>query len=174
MIIRRNICLCLIWIITKLFENFDENKIIGSKNKKMITALKSSTENFLTGFNGYFHENVFQRFTEHIEKLMDEKYKKYLEMSKHYNSQIKEMEFLGNSDENQHNDSLKEMLNSLKEEQQHEFDRIEDQYGSLIKEAHNNFKNVGFRNNKGIQIIEEKFKLDIYNLIKDTLDTTKK
>lgn len=76
---------------------FDENKIIGTKNKKMIVGIKYSTENFLTGFNGYFHQNVFQRFTEHIEKLMDEKYKKYLEISKNYNTQIKEMEFLANS-----------------------------------------------------------------------------
>jgi hypothetical protein len=71
-------------------------------------------------------------------------------------------------------DSIKDIINSLRDEQQHEFDRIEDYYGKLIKEAHNNFKNVGFRNNKGIQILEEKFKLDIYNLIKDTLDTSKK
>ena len=63
----------------------------------MISGIKYSTENFLTGFNGYFHENVFQKFTEHVEKLMDEKYKKYLEISKNYNTQIKEMEFLANS-----------------------------------------------------------------------------
>ena len=63
----------------------------------MIVGIKYSTENFLTGFNGYFHQNVFQKFTEHVEKLMDEKYKKYLEISKNYNAQIKEMEFLANS-----------------------------------------------------------------------------
>lgn len=112
---------------------------------------------------------------------MDEKYKKYLEISKNYNTQIKEMEFLANSgksivisDDNQHSDSIKDIISSLKEEQLHEFDRIEDYYGGMIREAHNNFKTVGFRNNKGIQILEEKFKLDIYNLIKDTLDTSKK
>jgi hypothetical protein len=72
-------------------------------------------------------------------------------------------------DDNQHKDNIKDIINSLKEEQQHEFDRIEDYYANVINENHNVFKSVGFRSNKGIQILEEKFKLDIMNLIKDSL-----
>jgi hypothetical protein len=57
----------------------------------------------------------------------------------------------------------------LKEEQEHELARIEDYYNKLIFEAQTNFKNSGFKNNPGIQLIEEKLKLDMYNLINTIL-----
>jgi hypothetical protein len=43
--------------------------------------------------------------------------------------------------------------------------RIEDYYDKLVIDAQNNFKNISFKNNPGVQLIEEKFKLDLYNLI---------
>ena len=46
-----------------------------------------------------------------------------------------------------------------------ELERIEDHYDKLVIEAQNNFKNISFKNNPGVQLIEEKFKLDLYNLI---------
>ena len=57
------------------------------------------------------------------------------------------------------------IIESLREEQTHEFDRIDDHYNKLISECQANFKNFIFKNNPGIQLIEEKFKLDMYNLI---------
>lgn len=45
-------------------------------------------------FNYYFYDHIFQKFTDNIQRLMDEKYTKYIEICKQYNSQIKEMEFL--------------------------------------------------------------------------------
>ena len=85
------------------------------------------------------------------------------------------MEFLINSaseeDDNNHKDSLQVILDALKEEQQHELDRIEDYYNKLINDAYSNFKNFGFKNNSGIQIIEEKFKLDTFNMMNDILNT---
>jgi hypothetical protein len=37
---------------------------------------------------------MFQRFTDNINKLLDEKFNKYIEISKNYQGQIKEMEFI--------------------------------------------------------------------------------
>jgi len=60
----------------------------------MFAEIRDTLDQFNDEFNFFFYEHVFQRFTEHIQKLMDEKYHKYTEVSKNYHSQIKEMEFL--------------------------------------------------------------------------------
>jgi hypothetical protein len=52
-------------------------------------------------------------------------------------------------------------------------DRVEDHYNKLINEAQASFKNFGFKNNPGVQLIEEKFKLDMYNLINSLLGAKK-
>jgi hypothetical protein len=67
--------------------------------------------------------------------------------------------------EDQHRDGIVTIVEALKEEQEQELERIEDHYDKLVIEAQNNFKNISFKNNPGVQLIEEKFKLDLYNLI---------
>ena len=57
----------------------------------------------------------------------------------------------------------------MKEEQAHELDRIDDQFNKLINDAENEFKNNYVKKNPGIQLLEEKFKLDMYNLINSIL-----
>lgn len=55
------------------------------------------------------------------------------------------------------------IIDSLKEERQHELDKIDDYYNRQIVEAQISLKNYGCRSHPGIQLIEEKFKLDMYN-----------
>lgn len=143
----------------------------------MFSDIKETIEYFISDFNKYFYEHLFQKFVEQIQKITDEKYHKYIEISKNYHSQIKEMEFLiasANEEDNSHKDSLQVILDALREEQQHELDRIEDYYNKLINDAYSNFKNFGFKNNSGIQIIEEKFKLDTFNMMNDILNPKNK
>jgi len=152
--------------INSFFQSGFDSKHIGPKQKQVFGDIKINLEQFVNEFNFYFYEHVFQRFTEHIQKLMDEKYLKYIEISKNYHGQIKEMEFLMTGDgEDQHKDQIRSILESLKEEQEHELDRIEDHYNRLVIDAQNNFKSIGIKSNPGIQLIEEKFKLDMYNMI---------
>jgi len=56
--------------------------------------IKQTLDQFVNEFNIYYYEFIFQRFTEQIQKLMDDKYLKYIEISNNYHGQIKEMEFL--------------------------------------------------------------------------------
>ena len=63
-------------------------------NKEVIKGVKDKIDVFLSEFNNYFHSNIFQKYTEHIERLIDIKYKKYLEINNKYQTQIKEMELL--------------------------------------------------------------------------------
>jgi hypothetical protein len=67
--------------------------------------------------------------------------------------------------EDQHQDGIKAVIDALKEEQEIELERVEDHYESLINEAQGNFRNLNLKTNPGVQLIEEKFKLDMYTLI---------
>jgi len=64
------------------------------KNTRIVEEIKNKVNDFLSEFNNYFNENVFNKYTSHIENLMNEKYKKHLEICNYYDNQIKEMEFL--------------------------------------------------------------------------------
>lgn len=64
------------------------------KNTKIVEQIKNKVNDFLSEFNNYFSKNIFNKYTNHIENLMNEKYKKHLEICNYYDNQIKEMEFL--------------------------------------------------------------------------------
>lgn len=73
-----------------------ESKHIGPKQYKLFFEIKETLDHFANEFNFYFYEHVYQKFVEQIQKFTDEKFQKYLEITKVYHSQIKEMEFLIN------------------------------------------------------------------------------
>lgn len=65
--------------------------------------------------------------------------------------------------------SINSIIIQLKEEYQTELEKLDDNYSQLIKERKRKFMKTGLRNNSGIQLIEEKFRLDIYNSINNVL-----
>lgn len=139
-----------------------------SKSKPLAEHIRLQVANFNNEIDEYFLKHVFQRFAESIQRIVDEKFKKYAETCKIYQTQIKEMEFLL-SDDDQHSESIGVIIESLKEEKQIEIDRMESHYDNIVQEAVQSFKTYGISNNAGIQLIEEKFKLDMFNLINDYL-----
>jgi len=104
---------------------------------------------------------------------MDEKFKKYSEVSESYSSQIKEVEHMVQEEEDsERRQPLEIIIESLKEEQQHELELIEDHYEDLYEQCYANSKSVA-RNNNCIQLIEEKLRLDIYNQINNIVNPKK-
>ena len=65
-----------------------------SKQQQIFNDLKSNMDTFLDEFNYFFFEDVFVNVVGEIQKILEEKHKKTLEISKSYNNQIKEYEFL--------------------------------------------------------------------------------
>lgn len=70
------------------------SKLKTPKQKQIFNDLKTNMDTFLTDFNYYFFDEVFQNVVEETQKILEEKHKKTLEISKNYNNQIKEHEFL--------------------------------------------------------------------------------
>ena len=66
----------------------------GLKQNRIVGEIKEKINNFLSEFNRYFNEKIFNNYTSHIENLMNEKFKKHVEICNYYDGQIKEMEFL--------------------------------------------------------------------------------
>lgn len=145
----------------------------NTKSKIINETIQPSLESFENEINRYFFSNVFQRFNELIHRIMNERFNKYTETCRIYQNQIKEMEFLVNDDD-QHQESINLIIENLKEEKQQELERMEEHYQNVIEEAISNFKFSGLKNNSGIQLIEEKFKLEFFNLVSDVIMPTKK
>ena len=96
------------------------------------------------------------------------KYKKYIEIRNEYHDQIKENEYTMENEDNlteQKKEEYQQTIESLKEEQQHQIDVVEDEFNKKIMDKISEFKLNSFKHNSGIQLLEEKVKLDIYSLI---------
>lgn len=70
------------------------SKLKQPKQKQIFNDIKANVDHFLSEFNYYFYEEVFQGVVEEIQRILEEKHRKTLEISKNYNNQIKEYEFL--------------------------------------------------------------------------------
>lgn len=107
--INANILDCLDNSFEKLNDDFDDktslntlnidksknkSKFIIPKQKLMFDELKSNMNNFLNDFNYCFYDQIFKEVFDGIKLIMEEKHNKILEISKNYNNQIKEYEFL--------------------------------------------------------------------------------
>lgn len=152
----------------------DKQVIFEMKNKKFAQILDIISVNLEQNpkeFRENFFSNVIHRLLENIERINFEKINKYTDICRIYNSQIKEMEFLINEDD-QHAESISCILDSLKEEKQQELDRMESHYMNLIDDSIQNFKQFGIKNNSSIQLLEEKLKLDIVSQINKSMIPT--
>jgi hypothetical protein len=69
--------------------------------------------------------------------------------------------------EGTYKESFNTIISQLKDEMQLELEKYYDQ---KIKENKKKYKCMGLNSNNGIQVIEEKFKLDMFNLINDLLN----
>jgi len=104
---------------------------------------------------------------------MEEKFQKYSETSESYHNQVKEVEFMLEAEEDSERQKpLRLIIESLKEEQQHELELIDDHYEELFEQCYTNYKNSAKMNN-GVQLLEEKFRLEIYNQINNIVNPKK-
>jgi hypothetical protein len=144
----------------------NETQIRNKKQKEVLLQLKGNTERFISQFNNLFYDDIFNNIVDDIEKLLNEKNEKKLEISSNYGGQIKEMEFLINSDgEETHKESIKCLIDSLKEEQDEEMAKLDGEFSEIIVDVKNKFRTDGLRKNPGVRLLEERFRLDMLNSI---------
>ncbi len=67
--------------------------------------------------------------------------------------------------EGAYKESLLASIEQLKEELNTELEKVDDFYDQQMKEYKHKFKKHALKENNGIQVIEEKFRLDMFNSI---------
>lgn len=72
-------------------------------------------------------------------------------------------------DDGSYKESFESIIDQLKEEMKCELEKLDDNYNLIIKEKRQSYSNMNIRNNSGIRLIEEKFRLDIYNTISNVI-----
>jgi len=127
-------------------------------------------QQYMNDFNLFFYKEIFEQFSSELKELYEMKYKKYIEIRNEYHNQIKENEYLLEIDDNltkEKKEEIQQTIESLNEEQQHQIDVVEDEFNKKISDKISEFKLNSFKHNSGIQLLEEKVKLDIYSLINE-------
>ena len=156
----------------------EESDLVGSNVNKIPAKFMSTYYQveslmieYMNNFNECFYQDIFEQFSSGLKELYKLKYKKYIEIRNEYHNQIKENEYLLENDENLNEEKKSEIqqtIDSLNEEQQHQIATIEDEFNRKIMDKISEFKLNSFKNNSGIQLLEERVKLDIYSLINES------
>ena len=155
-----------------------ENDLIDSNANKIPAKflstyyqVESLLIEYMNNFNEFFYHDIFEQFSSGLKELYESKYKKYIEIRNEYHNQIKEKEYLLENDENlneEKKNEIQQTIDSLNEEQQHQIDSVEDEFNRKIVDKISEFKLNSFKNNSGIQLLEEQVKLNIYSLINES------
>lgn len=140
----------------------------GTKHKQLFSKIKSSIQNFVSDFNNYTEENLYRDFADEMTDLIEEKCNRKLQIFKTYQTQISEMNSLMRDDES-HEESIKVIIDNLEEEKKDELKKVDEEYGLKINEMKKKFKADKMNKDSGIQLIEEKFKLDMLNSVNEIL-----
>ena len=152
-----------------LYSNFDD---IPAKFMSTYYQIESFMIEYMNNFNECYYKDAFEQFSSGLKELYESKYNKYIEIRNEYHNQIKEKEYLLENDENLNEEKkleIQQTIDSLNEEQQHQIETVEDEFNRKIIEKISEFKLNSFKNNSGIQLLEEQLKLNIYSLINDSL-----
>lgn len=144
----------------------------GPKHKILVNHISNSITSFLEDFKFMFYEQVFEKFYKEINDLNEEKYIKKFEIMQKYQSQIAEMELMMRDDDN-HQESIKVIIDNLEEEKTDEIKKLNDEYENLIEDKRLAFKNQSLRGAPALATIQEKFKIDMLNCVNDVLYPTK-
>ena len=144
---------------------------VPAKFQSTYYQLESMMQSYMDEFNNYYYKDIFEQFASKLKEIYDQKYTKYIEVSVEYHTQIKKNEHILENTDNlseEKKEEIQQIIDSLKDEQQNQIAKIEDEFNRLIVAKVNEFKLNSFKNNSGIQLMEEQLKLDIYSLITES------
>ena len=135
-----------------------------------IDLIEEKLKTYVGNINKHFYLEMFDNFYYKLKELYDNKYKKYIQVNDEYHSSIKENEYMIDCNDNiseNEKQRLQNIIDGLKEEQKDQIDQILDEFNNNIKNLISDFKHNLFKNNVGMQLIEEQLKLDIYSMINE-------
>ena len=139
-----------------------------SNFQESYTQIEERMKQYVEKINNYFYTEMFDSLYIKLKELYDDKYKKYIKANDEYHSNIKENEFiLENEDtmDQMEKMAIQNIIECLKEEQKDQIDQILDECNKNINTVKNDYIRNLFEKNIGVQLIEERLKLDVYSMI---------
>lgn len=146
---------------------------LPSNLKTTFLEVEGKIKDYVHKLNHHYYTEIFDNFSLKLKKIYDNKYEKYIKVNEEYHSNLIEDQFiLENEDKMEEGEriQIQNIIECLKEEQKDQLDQILDEYNNNIQILIKDFKHNLFKNNIGIDLIEEKLKLDIYTMINDSLN----
>ena len=144
---------------------------IDPEFRQIYLKIDEKMNKYVDDLNKYFYNEMFDNFYIKLKEIYEKKYETYIKVNEEYFCNIKENEYLiddkiGEAEKIQ----IQNIIDCLKEEQKDQIDQVLDEYNTNISNLINDYKQNKFKDNIGVQLIEEQLKLDIYNLINETFD----
>ena len=146
---------------------------IPSEFQSTVLEIDNKAKGLVDNINKYFYLEMFDNFFLKLRELYRNKYEDYIKVNNEYHNNIRENEFMMESDENiteLEKKQIQNIIDCLKEEQKDQIDLIIDKYNNKIKNYINEFKQNLFKNNTDVELMEERVKLDIYTIINEAFD----
>lgn len=143
---------------------------IPLKFQEAYTEVEIKMNRYVKDLNEHFFKDTFEHFSLELKELYDKKYQKYVDVNNEYHASITEKEYQLDNDKSLNEEQkieVQQIIESLKEEQKDQIDKIIDEYNHLIDSKIRDFKQTYFKNDCGINLMEEQLKLDVYTMINE-------
>lgn len=134
----------------------------------MLSSLNNVLIGYLEDFNFVFTNDIFDKFFKEIMELTEETNKKKNSIITKYNEQIMEIKSMIEDDEN-YSHNLQSIIENLEEEKLEKLNECQKTYDNKISLKRNTFKSSYLTNNPSLSLIQEKFKVEMFNTIKDLI-----
>lgn len=136
---------------------------VNNKNEMIIEDINKIIMNYVGEYNLYFYKYYFSKTLETLKQIVQEKYNKYIDISKNYYSQIKETQFTLSQDNTKTEQEIESIISSLKEEKNIQLFQIEDEYNKTLNSQISTLKEIAFqKSNPSILFLQEKLQYSIY------------
>lgn len=144
------------------------------KKNNVNGKINQNLNDYIKELNSYVYEKMIKVHLKQIESQYNAKIAEKIDITNNYTSQIKEMEYLLNSaqqeEDAEYKNQLKMIITNLVDEEKSELDKVENKYAMIIAEIKKKFNEDSLKNNSGIKLIGEKYMLDISKSLVDLFE----
>ena len=150
--------------------DFKKNTINYTNKTKFLENIKNNMDVYFNEYFDYFTNKITNNIIKDYDNYYNKLNKNLIENSTNYITQEKEMEFLlaGGDNDDGYNDQINSIIKSLKEDCIKDKEKILKENNDKLKKINDKYLNE-LSNNNGINLIQEKFKLDLTNILSNII-----
>jgi len=147
-----------------------KNTLNYTNKTKFLENIKNNMDVYFNEYFDYFTNKITNNIIKDYDNYYNKLNKKLIDNSTNYITQEKEMEFLlsGGENDDGYNDQINSIIKSLKEDHKKDNEKILKENNEKLKKINDKYLNE-LSNNNGINLIQEKFKLDLTNILSNVI-----